>query len=504
MSRVHRWIIPLFLSFLSGVFLASIFSVPFWLIGFAAFLALLCALLFLVERGANVLLVVACCVGISIGMLHYTLWNTRSDDPHLQRSIGQRVVVRGVISDEPDVREGKTHLTVTLSLLRSSTESHEVQGKLIAFADRYPEYHYGDEILLTGTLAAPQVFQTDSGRVFDYPQYLKGKGIRYQMSFASIEQVGEEKGNSIIAELLAVKQRFTSALELALPSPESALLSGLLLGGKQSLGVTWIERFQQAGIIHIVVLSGYNMTVVAEWLVVAFRFLGFAASLSIGALGIVLFAIMTGAGATVVRAAILALLVLLAKVTGRVSEMGRALLFAGVVMVAVNPSLLCFDPSFQLSFLASLGLVYVSPIFERWISIGKRHQIFREVLISTLATQVTVLPLLLYQTGMLSLVALPVNLIVLPLIPLSMLLGFLSGVGTLLLPSLATLFGLPVYLPLSFIFTIADLAARIPLAVVPITLSASVVALSYIALVVFVMRDRSAPLRVQQKDEPLD
>jgi competence protein ComEC len=311
------------------------------------------------------------------------------------------------------------------------------------------------------------------------------------MSYASITQTGKDEGHPVIAALLAIKHTFSGAIDHALPSPESALLSGLLLGGKQSLGAEWIERFQTAGIIHIVVLSGYNMSIVAEWLVVAFRFLGFFGSLSVGALGIVLFALMTGAGATVVRAAILALLVLLAKATGKTSEMGRALLFAGATMVAVNPSLLSFDPSFQLSFLASLGLVFVAPILDTRIGLWKGSRLWREVLISTLATQLTVLPLLLFQTGMLSLVALPANLLVLPLIPLSMLLGFLAGVGALFFPFLATLFGAPVFLPLAFIFVVAEYAAQIPYAAVPFSLSAFWTFLCYGVLLWWVIRARS-------------
>ena len=491
MRLLERFLPPLLLSFLGGVFLASVGVTPPWLLPLFGFFALLFLLLSMVERTLRVFMVTVLFVGLSLGVLRFTSWDAIPNDPILQSAIGSRVTLEGVVTDEPDVRETKTHLAVSVSLLRAASTTQPVSGNIIVFADRYPEYRYGDQLVLEGALRVPEPFAKEDGTMFDYPAYLKGKGIRYQMSYASITQTGKDEGHPVIAALLAIKHTFSGAIDRALPSPESALLSGLLLGGKQSLGAEWIERFQTAGIIHIVVLSGYNMSIVAEWLVVAFRFLGFFGSLSVGALGIVLFALMTGAGATVVRAAILALLVLLAKATGKTSEMGRALLFAGATMVAVNPSLLSFDPSFQLSFLASLGLVFVAPILDTRIGLWKGSRLWREVLISTLATQVTVLPLLLFQTGMLSLVALPANLLVLPLIPLSMLLGFLAGVGALLFPFLASLFGAPVFLPLAFIFVVAEYAAQIPYAAVPFSLSAFWTFLCYGVLLWWVIRERS-------------
>ena len=127
------------------------------------------------------------------------------------------------------------------------------------------------------------------------------------------------------------------------------------------------------------------MTIVAEWLAVLFLFLGFYPSIIMASIGIVLFTLMTGAGATVVRAAIMALLVLLARLTGRTYDVSRALLFAGVIMVAIDPGILLYDPSFQLSFLAALGLLHVAPLIKPYFSKPRRSPILEEVVVSTLA-----------------------------------------------------------------------------------------------------------------------
>jgi competence protein ComEC len=151
------------------------------------------------------------------------------------------------------------------------------------------------------------------------------------------------------------------------------------------------------------------------------------AAISLGSVSIVLFAVVTGAGATIVRASIMALLVLLARATGRVYEITIALFTAGFLMLLHNPKILVFDPSFQLSFLATFGLVYLAPLVERRLGFLPSKWHIREVTTATIATQAFVLPLLLYKVGELSLVALPVNLLILLVVPLTMLFGFLAG-----------------------------------------------------------------------------
>ena len=199
------------------------------------------------------------------------------------------------------------------------------------------------------------------------------------------------------------------------------------------------------------------------------------------------------------RAAIMAVLVLLAKATGRNYDMGRALLFAGALMVLQNPSILLYDPSFQLSFLASLGLIFISPIVDRRTTLFKKLPMLREVFVSTLATQIMVLPLLLSQTGMLSLIALPMNLIVLPLIPLTMLFGFVAAVLTLILPSFGVVVSFPAYLLLSWILHVADYTSHIPYAAVATSVTPHVTFIMYVFLTLFIWYEHRASLRFRVK-----
>ena len=153
-----------------------------------------------------------------------------------------------------------------------------------------------------------------------------------------------------------------------------------------------------------------------------------------------MFALIVGLSATVVRASVMACILLIAQAYGRTYDVLRALLFAGVVMIAINPFLLLYDIGFQFSFMATVGLILVAPQFESFVSDGFSKLGFRDFFIATVATQIAVLPLLLYHIGEVSLIAVVVNVLVLPAVPFAMLTTFLAGVTALISEPIALLF----------------------------------------------------------------
>lgn len=182
-------------------------------------------------------------------------------------------------------------------------------------------------------------------------------------------------------------------------------------------------------------------------------------------------------------------------------------------MVLHNPSILAFDPSFQLSFLASLGLVFVAPLirvrlrfFPKSTSggpgvpqsgISRKHPVIEEVVVSTVATQIMVLPLLLYQTGILSTVALFANLLVLPLIPVTMLFAFATGLLGFMGYMFAFLPALPTKVLLAWVLAVGKYGAALPFAAFHVpAVPGWLVFLAYVILALFIYRasHRSVPL----------
>ena len=446
--------------FAIGIFFRSFydFGAIFW--QFLIFLAGAVLVAGFISRNRHLVLPAVFIFAVGLGVGRFDLSANRGIAPALETKIGQTVLLEGIISAEPDERETTTKLTIDPA---SST------GRVLVTVASYPEFSYGNKVKLRGKLEKPKNFsELNELRQFDYVSYLTKDGIGYVMFQPVITLVASGEGNFIKEKLFDFKNSFLENVGEMIPEPAASLLGGLVVGAKRSLGSDWLEKFRQVGIIHIVVLSGYNITIVAEFIMRLLAFLPRLARLSFGGLTIILFAIMTGGSATIVRASLMAILVIVARATGRMYEITRALLLAGFLMVLHNPKILVFDTSFQLSFLSTLGLIYLSPIIEKRLGFLTEKWQLRQIAGATIATQVFVLPLLLYQMGTLSLVALPANLLILPTIPWTMLFGFLAGAIGFVSQIIALPFAFIAYLLLAFQLKIVTLFAALPFASISI------------------------------------
>lgn len=401
------------------------------------------------------------------------------------------------ILTEPDF----SGVVVTETELRESSARFVIRAdngeKLLVSTDLFSEVKYGDRVVVEGELERPGVIvpEDGEGRVFDYGKYLSKDDIYFVMYFAKVDVISGGHGNFIKHVLFRIKTSFINKVREILPEPESSLLAGLVVAGKASMPKDILEEFRRAGIIHIVVLSGYNITIIADFIrktfenlflrVKSLSFLGPRAAALTSIIGIVSFVLMTGAEATVVRASLMVLVVIAAKLVGRNYSAPRALLGAGLIMVMVNPKILVFDASFQLSFIATSALIYLAPIAEKYLARVPEFLGARSMLATTLATQVAVLPLLVYSMGEISLVSLPANILVLLFIPATMLFGFLATVVAFLSNLLATPLSFITHLLLSWILGVSHYLGNLPFAQVDTPqVSFVVVVVLYILLII--------------------
>jgi competence protein ComEC len=377
----------------------------------------------------------------------------------LESGLGQSVELEGVVIEEPERQEKTLNLYVKTG-----------EDKILVTTNPYSKLGYGDMVQISGKLEAPQAFTTDSGREFDYPHYLVARGVQYKISYAQVEVKESHKGNPLIAFLLAQKHRLMDGIELSLTEPQAGLGEGLLLGVKQALGRELTEAFRKAGIIHVVVLSGYNIMLVVIFTRYCLSlFFSQRVSIAVGLVMVVSFALVVGLSATVVRASVMAALFLLAQAFNRTYDITRSLLFAGAVMIFYNPFLLLYDIGFQLSFVATLGLILIAPKLEAFFVKRSILNGVREYLVATIATQIAVLPLLLYSMGQVSLVAVVVNMLVLPVVPLAMLSTFITGVISLISTPLALPCAFIAHLSLSYVVLIATWFASLPFSAVTVS-----------------------------------
>ncbi len=358
------------ISFIVGVALESIIEFGIF---FAVLLAVIAAVIILVSdvrpTTRNSFLVSLILFGLAIGVALVNFSVLSRSTNVLDSFVGKLVSVEGVVIDEPDVREQYTNIVFEVhTVLDGSVSYGQNQGaRILIRVPQYPSLRYGDKVVFTGKISSPKNFlSTDETRVFDYQAYLAKDDIYYQIYFPKTFIVSHNNGNFVYEKLFALKEVLMQNITRMIPDPEAALAGGILLGVKQSLGAELLQKFRDTGVAHIVVLSGYNIAVVASAVAASVVFLPFTFRIIASVLAIILFAMMVGGGATVVRATIMILVVILARATGRESDALRALFLAGGFMVAANPMILLYDVSFQLSFAATLALIVLSPVIEKY------------------------------------------------------------------------------------------------------------------------------------------
>ena len=455
-------------AFASGIFVRSFFvSASVWVMPLVIISLALGCLWYTSGRRTSSLtfLFLLVCVSGALGILRTDIASSGERDALFDKRIDSEAEVVGTVVREADVRANSLLLTVRVDTLGGD----KVDQLVLVRADRFPAYEYGDRVRIRGTLEIPEAFETDLGRTFNYPGYLSVRGISYTIADAQLERVSVDEGIFVLALLLDFKHAFMARIESLLPEPYAGLSEGLLLGVKRALGDDLEEVFRTTGIIHIVVLSGYNITIVAEAIMRLLSFF-FAPRTRVicGVIAIIAFAFIAGLSATVVRASLMATLVLFARATGRRYDFARALTVAGLVMLVFNPKLLVFDPGFQLSFMATLALIVLAPLIEQRLSLVPTRFQMREFITAAIATQLFLLPLLVYSIGQISIVAVLTNALVLPAVPLAMLLSFLAGMVGFVSGALALPIAFCAYILLKYIIVAAEVSAMIPFASVPV------------------------------------
>ena len=420
-------------------------------------------------------------VGVALGVRGWVVFS--APPPDILRYVGRAAVVGGTVADDPDARTASVRVTIAVKTINEAI----AQGKVLAVLPPDTTLQYGDTVSVRGALEEPQPFETNTGRMFDYRGYLKARGISAVMQYAKLQSV-KDGSPSVLRTLFVLKHSFERALQRVMREPMVSLMEGFLLGEKSGLPQALTQAFVIAGLIHVVVLSGYNIGVVSEWTLRFFAlFLRRRSALAVTAVVVILFALMAGGGMATIRAMLMGLIAILGRYLHRPAAALRSLGVAAAAMMLWSP-LVVFDAGFVLSVLATFGIITLGDRIEPrlpWLKGG----ILRSTAATTVAAQLFVLPALLYYTGVLSLVSIPANIIFLPFVPLAMLLGFIAGLLALIHPFVALLPALLADTLLRAMIWLTEFAASLPLAaaVVPAFPAWMAVAV-YIPLCAWAMR----------------
>src|SRR3989338_228872 len=434
-----------FLAFLAGVLAASFAAVPLMAIWAAFVLGAVLAALGL-RWGRTALVIGIAIASLALGTFRMSMALVPDDSiaPHL----GLKRTFAGQIMEPPDIKG---------QVARYVIKTPEITGqdlRILITARRFPEFRRGETVTVSGVVESlPQ----------DYPEYrvsLLRRGIAAVVSFPDMALVRPQPF-SFLRLLDELKVRFEKAVGLALPEPDAGFTLGILLGERASLSDDFREALNRTSTSHMIALSGFNITMIAlavSWVFGLFH-LSERSRFFLASAVIVLFVILVGGGASVVLAAFMGILILVARERGRIYDVTNALVFAAVLMAFANPYILRFDLSFQLSFLATLGIILVPPLLEPYTERLPNPWKIREFLVATISAELFVYPLILWHFGTVSLVGPLANILILPVIPQTMLLGFIVGVLAMFYAPLAWVAGWALHIIVWYEFFVIKLFA---------------------------------------------
>lgn len=345
-----------------------------------------------------------------------------------------------VFYNQPKLRDGQ-YISFKTTLLsepilakhyQAVTANIDVKNKLLVRASLYPQLHYGDSIRISGNLKSKLL--------------ANGKTVLI-MYFPKIE-VKEGEKNVLLATVSFIRQKITALFLKTLPPTSASLLLGIVFGIRENIPKEFANKLQEQGVLHVTAASGMNVSMVAGFLTYVFAlFLKRQYAVVASIFGICFYALLAGLSPSIIRASIMGILAFSSQILGRERFALYSLLMAAYVMLFASP-ILIFDLGFQLSFMATMGLISIRSLFEkfRWINILKRS-IIGESLVTTISAQTATLPILIGNFGY-SPLSIIVNGLVLLMIPTLMVLGGLGGIIGIVYKPIGAIF---LYLSLPFL-----------------------------------------------------
>jgi competence protein ComEC len=458
-------------AWLAGILLGSLLHLPSGFVWLLTCLPL--ASLLLWRKDQRVRLISVCLLSLLFGTMRFnaSIPPQSLDEGHVASYNGQGwVKIEGTVSGEPDVRDTYTNLRVAVVKIEVEGEERDVSGTVLVRAPRYPGYDYGDELEIEGLLETPPELED-----FSYREYLARQGIYSILRRSQITLIERGQGSAWRRALLAFKRSAQMVIALILPEPQAALLTGILLGVETGIPADLTKAFSATGTAHIIAISGFNISIIAGLFSgLSTRLAGRRRAMPLALAGIIVYTILVGASASVVRAAIMGCLYVIATHYGRQTDVLTSLMAAAMLMTLLNPQTL-WDVGFQLSFAATLGLILYTPVLQSWferllskmLSPGTAKQsveVLNEALIVSLAAQITTMPIIVYHFRQLSLVTLLSNFLVLPAQPGVMLWGGLATIAGLVWLPLGQVLGWIAWLFLTYTVRAVEITASFPYA----------------------------------------
>ncbi len=412
-----------------------------------------------------------------LGMLRYGSFLSVSNENHIIYSgnFGKRVEIIGWITDKMNYFGDRTKYVIKLDGVGDEGIFKNTDGKILVnsfFNDK--NFRYGQEVYVKGRLLKPRG-KRNPGE-FDYSAYLRNKEIFGIINLNANSEIkfGSYKDNPFSVKKLVekIKYNFIERIGKNFSGQESELLKGILLGEREGIDRDIKDEFAKSGILHILAVSGLHVGFIILLLsfMVTITRLPDKAKLFLIICGIILYALLTGSRPPVIRAALITGILQLGFLTERRVEPLNSIGAAGLIILLFRPDDL-FSESFQLSFAAFFGIIFITLIFGDFIkNLFKRPpsglRIFKKYIIIPFIISFGIIlfisPFSGYYFSRISFIAFFLNIIIVPMAGLIVGLGFFSLIAGYLLPYLCEPVNAVLYYLVKGLILIADYSSNIP------------------------------------------
>ncbi len=393
----------------------------------------------------RILIIVCVCI---FGLVYYQNYTTNHSPQILPDYYDETITITGTVRTMPDERFTTVKLTVRPETINGDSISSNTHDRVLITVTKPSNIRFGDRITVHGTLEQIEPFITDTGINFAYDEYLAIHDVYGSMYEPSITVEGRDTGFLITIRtwLLDLRSYLRNNLMSVIPMPESALFSGIMFGDQSLFTSEMLGYFRTTGLIHIMVLSGSNIALLALWVGFFFRSFGYRTKYTAMIIGSLLFVMMTGFTAPSVRAWIMLSIGCMGYVLGRKNSMYRVIGLVIFVMFLINPIQVIHDASFHLSLLATIGVLFLAPILADYmVRIPERFGL-REVVSQTFGVSLPVIPYIAVVMGSFSPIGILLNILVVPWIGLLTIGGYGLVIISLFYNGLATILGFPLYI----------------------------------------------------------
>jgi competence protein ComEC len=430
---------------------SSIFCIVGVLLGILEiqFFGLLCLPLIFIRRIQKIVIVVilaAFIFGLTVAALEAHGAEKKQRAMMLWQD--QKTVIRGEIVSDTVSRKNSFGVAQTQAILKPASGYGKL--RITVKGERY--LSYGDDVVLVGKIKEPQSF---SG--FNYPMFLVSQGIFGVLENAEVYVIERDQGSWFISQALGVKHWLYAQFHENLPKDHAALIIALLAGDKNFLTKSWQEKFSETGTAHMIAVSGFVLTLIMLGIFGLRNYLGLYISLLLMSVCAFVYIVMAGFAPGVLRAAIMAYIYVGAKFFEKEYDLLPILIFTGLIIVLMSPYVLLYDLGFLFSFGSLFGIYFFAPYIKQVLFFVPSKYGIQEIVASTIAAQAATAPLTAYYFQQFSIIAPLANVLILPLVPFLLMIGYLGAV-----PYVGQYVGYSLWVPLEYILRIVDLLSSIP------------------------------------------